>query len=96
MPMPFLTAMMEVFEVTPAGRRDEGHMFANLWKVALIASVLPTLTMFMIPVCIPNASQTDRLLPEGCVSATDGSPWRRLKKRWGYEESSEDAPLNRA
>jgi len=91
---------LEYFGVTPSGRRDEGHFFANLWKVALLASILPTLTMFMIPICIPNASQTDRLLPEDCQSATEGSPWRTLRKRWGFSDardvSGEERPLTSA
>merc|ERR1719486_528701 len=34
---------LEYFGVTPNGSMDEGHRFDNLWKVALLGCILPTL-----------------------------------------------------
>jgi hypothetical protein len=86
---------LEYFEVTPNGSPNEGHRFANLWKVALIGCILPTLTMFMIPVCIPDAKQTERLISDDHHSATEGSPWSVWTKRWRADSSPEEtSPLN--
>jgi hypothetical protein len=72
---------LEYFGVTPNGSEDEGHRFDQLWKVALLGCILPTLTILMIPVCIPDAKQTERLLDDSHLSATDGSPWQRSAAR---------------
>lgn len=80
--------LLEYFGVTPNGSMDEGHRFDNLWKVALLGCILPTLTMLMIPVCIPNAKQTERLLDDSHFSATDGSLWQRWRKRAGCDDES--------
>merc|ERR1719265_2418520 len=42
-----------------------------------IATLLPAITIFMIPYLIPNAKQTDRLLLSNPGSATAGSPLSR-------------------
>jgi hypothetical protein len=86
---------LEYFEVTPNGSPNEGHRFDNLWKVALIACILPTLTIFMIPYCIPDAKQTERLISDAQNSATDGSPWNVWMKRYRADVSDEETtPLN--
>jgi len=73
--------MLEQMGVIPNGSEDEGHKFDNLWKIALIACILPTLTMVLIPWCIPDAKQTERLLDDSHLSATEGSPWQRWRNR---------------
>lgn len=71
------------FEVTPRGAVGEAAAFDNLWKVALLACILPMLPIALIPCCIPDAKQTETLLEDdetgGAQTATDGSPWRRFR-----------------
>jgi MFS family permease len=78
---------LEWFGITPNGSENEGHRFDQLWKVALLGCILPTLTIAMIPVCIPDAKQTERLLDDSHMNATDGSPWQRWRKRYENEST---------
>jgi len=72
--------LLTLFEVSPRGAVGEAAMFDNLWKVALIAALLPAVTIFLIPYCIPDAAQTAGLLLEDRGSATAGSPWSRWRR----------------
>merc|ERR1719213_1203669 len=56
--------ILDVLEIRPAGLPDEGKQFENLWIAALIATVLPTATLILLPVLIPDARQTDKLLED--------------------------------
>lgn len=69
-------AVLHTLGVTPRGEPHEGHKFENLWMAALVSSLAPLVTLVMLPWMIPNAYQTERLMPEG-ATAVDGSPWRR-------------------
>lgn len=69
--------LLEVLAVSPAGHRAEDSQFDNLWVASLISTLLPMLTLILIPCCIPNATQTERMLDERDRSVTEGSLWRR-------------------
>lgn len=73
----FGALLLEELVVTPNGSADETAKFDNLWIVAVIGCVLPTLTIGLVPWFIPAKKQTEALLPEGALGgATDGSFWR--------------------
>lgn len=69
--------VLEVLHVHPRGAIGEGAQFQNLWKASCIATMLPAITIILIPFLIPQARQTDRLLLSNPESATVGSPLSR-------------------
>jgi len=69
--------VLEVLHVHPTGALGESAQFENLWMASAIATLLPAITIFMIPYLIPHAKQTDRLLLSNPESATAGSPLSR-------------------
>merc|ERR1719164_102826 len=69
--------ILEKLEIRPSGADGETAQFDNLWIAALIATVLPTATLVLIPFMIPDAKQTDKLLDDNERSATEGSLWQR-------------------
>lgn len=70
--------LLEVLEVRPAGLHREDHQFDKLWVASLMSTVLPMLTLILIPCCIPNAKQTDTLPEEERNRPiTEGSLWRK-------------------
>lgn len=74
--------VLEVLHVHPTGAVGEGVQFQNLWKCSCIATMLPSLTILLIPHLIPQAKQTDRLILDNPTSATAGSPLSNwLEKR---------------
>lgn len=79
-------ALMTHFGITPDGSDNEGDKFRYLWIMALIASVLPCLTLVLLPYMIPNAYQTDKLIKDN-ADATGGSYWRQLR---GYKDDEEE------
>jgi len=70
--------LLEFLECQPTGGPGETQQFSRLWLASLIATMLPALTVFLTFVLIPDAKQTDKLLPEGDRDATSGS----LLRRW--------------
>lgn len=60
----------------PAGHPNEDAQFKNLWIGAVISTVLPMLTLCLLPILIPDARQTDKLLGEEDRDATAGSLWK--------------------
>lgn len=72
--------ILEILGVSPAGLPNEGHQFENLWIASVIATILPTLTLILIPWLIPDKRQTDRLLDQDERSATAGSLWQKWTK----------------
>lgn len=66
--------VLEELGVHPTGALNEGHQFANLWKASVIATMLPAVTLLLIPFLVPDALQTERLLLEQPSSATHGAP----------------------
>lgn len=77
--------VLHLLDVRPSGKDNESHEFDNLWKAAVISTVLPMLTLVLLPVLIPDARQTDKLLEEEDRSATTGSLW----SRWRGNSSAE-------
>jgi hypothetical protein len=66
--------LLELLGVHPTGSPDESMMFQNLWKASMCATLLPAVTVLLIPTLIPNARQTETLLMNDPSSATAGSP----------------------
>eukprot|EP00932_Pfiesteria_piscicida_P006165 SRR837773.16089.p1 GENE.SRR837773.16089~~SRR837773.16089.p1 ORF type:complete len:153 (-),score=20.73 SRR837773.16089:42-500(-) len=79
--------LLSSLHVHPSGATGEAKQFENLWKASLISTLLPAITILMIPVFIPNARQTDKLLNEESTSATTGSLWSRWQA-WRSERST--------
>jgi len=73
--------VLEVFNCQPAGAANESEQFKNLWVVSLLSTVLPTLTLVLIPWLIPDVRQTDKLLSDEDSGATSGSLWKRWTSR---------------
>lgn len=71
--------ILEWLSIQPSGVENEARQFDNLWIAAVIATVLPTLTLCLIPFMIPDAKQTDKLLDDNEKSATVGSLWRQWR-----------------
>ncbi|CAK0795992.1 unnamed protein product [Prorocentrum cordatum] len=67
--------LLESFGVNPSGAEAESDEFQNLWKAALVVSVLPLLTVALIFALVPAASQSESLVG---ASATEGS----LLQQW--------------
>jgi hypothetical protein len=57
----------------PSGQKGESKEFANLWLAALLSAFLPLLTLCLVPMLIPDARQTDKLLDDSDRDATSGS-----------------------
>eukprot|EP01062_Namystynia_karyoxenos_P065272 TRINITY_DN5872_c0_g1_i1.p1 TRINITY_DN5872_c0_g1~~TRINITY_DN5872_c0_g1_i1.p1 ORF type:complete len:609 (+),score=124.01 TRINITY_DN5872_c0_g1_i1:149-1828(+) len=53
--------LLHIFKVTPHGHDNESHAFDNLWKVAVIGTLLPLLPLLIVRRCIPGASQREGL-----------------------------------
>jgi hypothetical protein len=84
--------ILECLNVRPTGSDGEDANFDNLWIAALISTILPTLTLTLIPFFIPDARQTDKLLSDDDKSATSGSLWQKwVGKPEGQEASVEKA-----
>jgi hypothetical protein len=66
--------LLEVLNVHPVGTANEDAQFANLWKASMCATLLPAVTVLLIPFLIPSARQTETLLMTDPSSATAGSP----------------------
>merc|ERR1719235_1591909 len=71
--------VLELLHCTPSGAVGESAAFKNLWWASALSTVLPLLTLLLLPCLIPDAKQTDKLLDEEDRDATTGSLWRRLK-----------------
>lgn len=67
--------------VDPNGSVDEGKQFDRLWVATAIGSVLPTFTLFLVPLLIPDMKQTEKLLVDDPDSPTKDSIWERWLKR---------------
>jgi len=73
--------MLAQLDVHPSGARHESAQFANLWKASCAATLMPAITILLIPFLIPHAKQTDKLLLQDTSSATAGSLYSRWKNR---------------
>jgi len=80
--------ILECLNVRPTGSDGEDANFDNLWIAALISTILPTLTLTLVPFLIPDARQTDKLLADDDKSATSGSLWQKWVGKPGSQETS--------
>lgn len=69
--------VLELLHVHPTGAVGESAQFHNLWIASCLATMLPAVTIMLIPYLIPQARQTDRLLLANPTSATEGSPYQK-------------------
>jgi hypothetical protein len=69
--------VLQWLNCVPSGAPNEGAMFKNLWIGAAASTVLPMVTLFLLPYLIPDARQTDKLLDDEDRDATAGSLWKR-------------------
>jgi len=70
--------VLELLGCNPRGQPNESHQFDRLWVGSALSTVLPMLTLVLIPWLIPDARQTDKLLDENDRDCTSGSLWRRM------------------
>lgn len=61
----------------PSGQPNESDQFKHLWVGSALSTVLPLLTLFLLPLLIPDARQTDKILNDGDRDATSGSLFKR-------------------
>mmetsp|Transcript_79070 Transcript_79070/g.124704 ORF Transcript_79070/g.124704 Transcript_79070/m.124704 type:complete len:635 (-) Transcript_79070:30-1934(-) len=66
--------VLEVLHVHPTGAVNEGAQFENMWMASCLTTMLPAITILMIPFFIPDAKQTDKLILSNPSSAIAGSP----------------------
>uniref|UniRef100_A0A7S0A544 Folate/biopterin transporter n=1 Tax=Pyrodinium bahamense TaxID=73915 RepID=A0A7S0A544_9DINO len=68
---------LELLNCQPSGLPRESEQFDRLWVGSALSTVLPMLTLLLLPWLIPDARQTDKLLDESERDATAGSLWKR-------------------
>jgi hypothetical protein len=68
---------LQVLDIKPTGTVADAHAFKYLWVGSAISTVLPTVSLFLIPWLIPNCTQTEKILTENEGDATAGSLWRK-------------------
>jgi hypothetical protein len=66
--------LLEILQVHPTGGPLESKAFEHLWKASLCATLMPAITIGLIPLLVPKARQTESLLLHDPSSATAGSP----------------------
>lgn len=69
--------MLEWLDCQPSGQPNETAQFKNLWMASLLSTLMPAVTLILLPWLIPDAKQTDRLLAEDDRDATEGSVLRQ-------------------
>merc|ERR1719321_2404098 len=77
----FGAVLMIMLNVKPQGSEGGGEdtpYFENLWKASMIASLLPLITIALVPWMIPDKRQVDPILPREDMPATEGS-WFRTR-----------------
>lgn len=83
--------LLEWLGCQPGGNPNESAQFKNLWIGSAISTVLPMLTLFVMPWLIPDAKQTDKLLEDHDRDATKGSLWRRITEGASADEDRTSA-----
>mmetsp|Transcript_24420 Transcript_24420/g.44271 ORF Transcript_24420/g.44271 Transcript_24420/m.44271 type:complete len:549 (+) Transcript_24420:79-1725(+) len=71
---------LNYFGITPSGEHREGSEFLELWKVQCLASLAPLFLVFLIPILLPEKTQTEKLLEEQDESATHNSVFERWRR----------------
>mmetsp|Transcript_409 Transcript_409/g.932 ORF Transcript_409/g.932 Transcript_409/m.932 type:complete len:598 (+) Transcript_409:462-2255(+) len=82
---------LEWLKCQPTGAVGESAQFENLWLGATISTILPNITLLLLPWLIPDARQTDQLLDENDRDATKGS----LLRWWRGDVEPADEPRPR-
>jgi len=70
--------VLEWVGCNPTGSVGESHQFDKLWVASALSTILPMLTLVLLPWLIPDAKQTDKLLDDDDRDATSGSLWKKL------------------
>jgi len=73
--------VLEWLDCQPSGAHHESAQFEHLWVGSALSTVLPMLTLCLLPWLIPDAKQTDKLLEDDDRDPTEGSLLRRLLGR---------------
>lgn len=73
--------VLEWLKCQPSGAVGESDQFKYLWVGSALSTVLPMLTLMLLPWLIPDAKQTDKLLDDDDKDPTEGSLLRRLLGR---------------
>mmetsp|Transcript_14394 Transcript_14394/g.27192 ORF Transcript_14394/g.27192 Transcript_14394/m.27192 type:complete len:555 (+) Transcript_14394:1-1665(+) len=81
--------LLDVMGVRPNGSKNEGHQFENLWLVALITAVLPTLPLVLLPYLIPDARPND-LGPLPGIEVKDSDGNERKEREYGISGNESD------
>jgi folate/biopterin transporter len=79
----FGALLLEYMGIKPTGAADEGGMFSDLWKLSLLACLLPLLPVMLIPWFIPNKTSTEAVVDHDMLP-NEGSPLQR----WGLDTSA--------
>ena len=74
--------VLDFLHINPSGSAHESRQFENLWIASLIATLLPTVTLILIPFLIPDKYQTEDLLD----SRVAGELERKLEEATPYIE----------
>lgn len=72
--------LLNRFGITPSGEHREGNEFLELWKVQFIAALAPLVLLILVPVLLPEKTQTEKLLEEEDGSATHNSLFERWRQ----------------
>lgn len=73
--------LLNRYGIIPSGQNNESLVFANLWKVQVLAALAPCVMLFLLPALIPAATQTEPLINERRDSATHNSFFDRMTRR---------------
>ena len=79
--------LLKKLNITPSGKENEIAQFDKLWMASFVSAVLPVVSIALLPFCIPNRSQTDRLIEVDDISAVKGSLWRQWTCKEGDDTS---------
>merc|ERR1712232_288913 len=76
----FGALLMEYMGVKPSGANAESAMFSDMWKLSLLATMLPLLPVVLVPWFIPDKTSTEPILDHDMLP-NEGSPLQR----WGLD-----------
>jgi folate/biopterin transporter len=81
--------MLNQLGIQPKGAIGESAQFDDLWKAGLISSLLPVISLTLLPYCIPAKTQTEAILTDNVHSATIGSVWEQFRAWTGHKYEPE-------
>ncbi|CAD7948430.1 unnamed protein product [Amoebophrya sp. A25] len=62
--------VLHLLGVHPRGEDNESAQFDNLWKAALIHSILPILPLLLLPMLVPNVRLTENMAQKSAVAGS--------------------------